>query len=109
MVRGVESRSAPRVTKSIRRKTHGVLYHTEGIPEAFETYFGATSSPHRTRTSIGSAKREETLEATITDAYAIAIDSTSTDDERTEAINDFVEDIRSMSGERIVAIAVVSD
>jgi hypothetical protein len=55
------------------------------------------------------ALSEETLEETITGASAIVIDSTSTDDERTEAINDFAEDIRNMRGERIVAIAVVSD
>jgi hypothetical protein len=55
------------------------------------------------------ALSEETLEQTITGASAIVIDSTSTDDERTEAINDFAEDIRNMSGERIVAIAAASD
>jgi hypothetical protein len=52
------------------------------------------------------ALSEETLEGTITGASAIVIDSTSTNDERTEAINGFAEDIRNMSGERIVAIAV---
>jgi hypothetical protein len=55
------------------------------------------------------ALSEETLEGTITGASAIVIDSPSTDDERTEVINDFAEDIRNMSGERIVAIAVVWD
>ena len=45
------------------------------------------------------ALSEETLEGTITGASAIVIDSTSTDDERTEAINGFAEDIRNMSGE----------
>ena len=55
------------------------------------------------------ALSEETLEGTINGASAIVIDSTSTDDERTEAINVFAEDIRNMSGGRIVAIAVVSD
>jgi hypothetical protein len=45
----------------------------------------------------------------MTDAFAIAIDSTSTDDERTEAINSFAEAIRNMSGERIFAIAVACD
>ena len=109
MVRGVASRSAPRVTKSIRRKSHGILYHTEATLEAFQTFFAATPSPRTTRASIGSAKREETLEATITDAFAIAIDSTSTDDERTEAINSFAEAIRNMSDERIFAIAVACD
>ena len=52
---------------------------------------------------------EETFEMTITQASAIVIDSTSTDEERAKAINDFAEDIANMSGERIVAIAVVSD
>ena len=52
---------------------------------------------------------EETLEGTITGASAIVIDSTSTDDERTEAINVFAEDIRNMRGGRIAAVAVVSD
>ena len=52
------------------------------------------------------ALSEEMLEETITDASAIVIDSTSTDDERTEAINVFAEDIRNMRGGRIVVIAV---
>jgi len=55
------------------------------------------------------ALSEETLEGTITGASAIVIDSTSTNDERTEAINGFAEDIRNMSGERIIAVAVASD
>ena len=45
----------------------------------------------------------------ITGASAIVIDSTSTDEERAKAINDFAEEIANMSGERIVAIAVVTD
>ena len=45
----------------------------------------------------------------IGQSTAIVIDSTSTDDERTEAIDGFAEDIRNMSGERIVATAVVWD
>jgi len=55
------------------------------------------------------ALSEGMLEETITGASAIVIDSTSTDDERTEAINVFAEDIRNMRGGRIVAIAVVGD
>ena len=42
-------------------------------------------------------------------ASAIVIDSTSTDDERAKAVSDFAEEISNMSGERIVAIAVVTD
>jgi DNA-binding GntR family transcriptional regulator len=56
------------------------------------------ASRHTTRRALG-ALSEETLEGTITGASAIVIDSTSTDDERTEAINGFAEDIRNMSGE----------
>jgi hypothetical protein len=37
------------------------------------------------------------------------IDRTATADERAKAINDFADDISNMSGERIFAIAVVSD
>jgi hypothetical protein len=52
---------------------------------------------------------EEALEWAITAASAIVIDSALTDEERVKAINDFAEDIANMSGERIVAIAVVTD
>ena len=45
----------------------------------------------------------------ITGASAIVIDSTSTDGERAKAIKDFAEEISNMNGERIVAIAVVTD
>jgi hypothetical protein len=66
--------------------------------------------PERLRgTRQGRALRalsEETLEGTINGASAIVIDSTSTDDECTEAINVFAEDMRNMRGGRIVAIAV---
>jgi hypothetical protein len=37
------------------------------------------------------------------------IDRTATEEERAKAINDFVEYICNMEGERIFAIAVVSD
>jgi hypothetical protein len=63
----------------------------------------------RQKRSLGKALNEETFEGTITEASAIVIDSTSTDDARAKAINDFAEDIANMNGERIVAIAVVSD
>jgi hypothetical protein len=45
----------------------------------------------------------------ITGASAVVIASSSTDDERAEAIDSFVEDLSNMSGEYIVAIAVASD
>ena len=45
----------------------------------------------------------------ITEASAIVIDSTSTDEERVKAINDFAEEIANMSGERIVWRAAQSD
>ena len=67
---------------------------------------------HLRRTRQGralGALSEETLEGTITGASAIVIDSTSTDDECTEAIDVFAEDMRNMRGGRIVAIAVASD
>jgi hypothetical protein len=59
--------------------------------------------------ALGEALDEETLEGTVTEASAIVIDETSTDDERTKAMNTFVAGITNMSGEPIVAIAVVSD
>jgi hypothetical protein len=61
------------------------------------------------RQALGKALNEETLEQTITGATAIVIDSATTDDERAKAISDFAADIESMRGERIFAIAVVSD
>ena len=71
------------------------------LPECF----GGT----RQREGLGKKLTEETLDLAITGASAIVIDSTSTDDERSKAINDFAEDIANMSGERIVAIAIVTD
>ena len=59
--------------------------------------------------ALGKKLNEEAIEMAITGASAIVIDSTSTDEERAKAINDFAEDIANMSGERIVAIAIVSD
>ena len=37
------------------------------------------------------------------------IDSTSTDEERAKAISDFAEEISNMNGQRIVAIAIVTN
>jgi hypothetical protein len=76
--------------------------------ETVRTVFTDTLRGTRQGRALG-ALSEETLEGTITGASAIVIDSTSTDDERTEAINGFAEDIRNMSGERIIAVAVASD
>ena len=59
--------------------------------------------------ALGKKLTEETLDLAITGASAIMIDSTSTDEERAKAINDFAEEIANMSGERIVAIAIVSN
>ena len=63
----------------------------------------------RQREALGKKLTEDTVDLAITGASAIVIDSTSTDEERAEAINDFAEDIANMSGERIVAIAIVCD
>ena len=59
--------------------------------------------------ALGKTLNEDTIEMAITGASAIVIDSALTDEERAKAINDFAEDIANMSGERIVAIAVVTD
>jgi hypothetical protein len=44
-----------------------------------------------------------------TKVSTLTIDSETTADERAEAMKGFVDDLRSMSGERIVAIAIASD
>ena len=59
--------------------------------------------------SFGQKLNEDAIEMAITGASAIVIDSASTDEERAEAINDFAEEIANMRGERIVAIAVVTN
>ena len=59
--------------------------------------------------ALGKTLNEDAIEMAITGASAIVIDNTSTDEERAKAIKDFAEDIANMSGERIVAIAIVSD
>jgi hypothetical protein len=58
---------------------------------------------------LGTALNEDTLEGTVTDASLIVIHSTSINEERNAALKNFVNDIKSMDGERIVAIAVASD
>ena len=63
----------------------------------------------RQREALGKKLTEETLDFAITGALAIVIDNALTDEERATAINDFAEDIANMSGERIVAIAIVSN
>ena len=55
--------------------------------------------------ALGKTLNEDAIEMAITFASAIVIDSTSTDEERAEAINDFVGEIANMRGQRIVAIA----
>ncbi len=59
--------------------------------------------------ALGKPINEDAIDLAITGASAIVIDSASTDEERAEAINHFADDIANMSGERIVAIAVVTD
>jgi hypothetical protein len=63
---------------------------------------------HRIRQAkvLGKALKEESLEGTVTGASAVVFDSASTDDERIKAINEFIEDISKMSGDRFFAIAV---
>ena len=72
------------------------------LPECFHGGSGQ-------RRALGKPLNEEAIEMAITGASAIVIDSASTDEERVKAINDFAEDIANMSGERIVAIAIVTD
>ena len=59
--------------------------------------------------ALGKTLNEDTIDMAITGASAMVIDSTSTDEERAKAIKDFAEEIANMSGERIVAIAIVSN
>ena len=59
--------------------------------------------------AFGKRLTEETLDSAITGAAAIVIDSTSTDEERAKAISDFAEEISNMNGQRIVAIAIVTN
>ena len=59
--------------------------------------------------ALGKTLNEDAIEMAITGASAIAIDRTSTDEERAKAIKDFAEEISNMNGERIVAIAIVSN
>ena len=75
----------------------------------FKHFLPARLGNTRQREALGKKLTEETLDWAITEASAIVIDSTSTDEERAKAINDFAEDIANMSGERIVAIAIVSN
>jgi hypothetical protein len=75
----------------------------------FKSFVPERYRSKRQERPLGKVMTEGTYEMTITQASAIVIDSTSTDDERAKAINDFAEDIANMNGERIVAIAVASD
>jgi hypothetical protein len=61
------------------------------------------------RQALGKALSEEAIEMEITAVSTIVITSDVTDKEREDTINNFVEDISNMSGERIFAIAVASD
>ena len=63
----------------------------------------------RQREALGKKLTEETLDLAIIGASAMLIDNALTDDERAKAINDFAKEIANMNGERIVAIAVVTD
>ena len=75
----------------------------------FKQFLPECFSGTRQREALGKKLNEEALDWAITGASAIVIDSALTDEERAKAINDFAEDIANMSGERIVAIAVVTD
>jgi hypothetical protein len=73
-------------------------------------YFLPEHLRHRRRgKALGTALNEETLEGTVTGASVIVIHSNSTNEERNAAIKEFFDDLKSMDGERIVAIAVASD
>jgi hypothetical protein len=58
---------------------------------------------------LGKALKEEALEGTIKGGSAIVIGSKTNDDERATAIDNFVEDISNMDGEKIFALAVAFD
>ena len=71
------------------------------LPECFRR--------HTIKGSLGQKLTEETLDWAITGASGIVIDSALTEDERVKAINDFAKEIANMNGERIVAIAIVTN
>ena len=56
-----------------------------------------------------SLKEEETLQGTIKGGSAIVISGRATDDERATIIDEFIEDISEMDGEKIFALAVAFD
>ena len=58
---------------------------------------------------LGKALNEEAFYMPITGASAVVIDSTATDEERADAISNFAVNISNMSGDRILAIAIVCD
>jgi hypothetical protein len=110
MAHGAFRTSPLKVHGIIRRERHGnKSYDTKRPLKPFKHFLPERLRGTRQGRALGKALSEETLEGTITGASAIVIDSTATDDERAKAINDFVEYISNMDGERIFAIAVVSD
>ena len=62
----------------------------------------------RQATSFGKALKEESSEGNITDAVALVLDSTSTNDEREKAAHGFIKELSAMRGDQIVAIADVA-
>ena len=75
----------------------------------FKRFLPESVGGTRQREASGKKLTEETLDWAITGASAIVIDSALTEEERVKAINDFAEEIANMNGERIVAIAIVSN
>jgi hypothetical protein len=65
--------------------------------------------PRRQKKPLGEAYKEESTEGNITDAVALVLDRTLSNDEREKAARGFIKELSAMRGDQIVAIAVASD
>jgi hypothetical protein len=83
-------------------------HHIKATFEAFQAVLAGCSRGTGQREALGKKLTEETLDLAITGVSAIVIDNASTDEERAK-VSDFADEIANMNGERIVAIAVVSN
>jgi hypothetical protein len=83
-------------------------------PRPLRPFRSFLPEPLRRRIRQGKAmgealKEEDTLVGTIKGGSAIVIASKATDEERAKLIDEFVEDISNMDGEKIFALAVAFD
>jgi len=82
---------------------------SKGRLRPFKQFLPGCFRGRRQWEAFGKRLTEETLDWAITGAAAMVIDNALTEEERVKAINDFAEEIANMNGERIVAIAIVTD